>query len=367
MIARDNKKLASGRIFAVKFESGIPLYSYGLIDELERQYNAGGTGIIGRHLYEITDRNKDINWTNLQSFIPYSVNPSACADGEELKKLYYDAEKRGIIVENQNNPDAEYNIYAIKKPTKKNRNDFMNTDGNLDVNELNSYINGLKSYINGDGKFDDSPNPDGSNNVNIKAVNKLLNDGNVAKNEEGDIDYRETCRIDYFIRFRGLQEVVKESMKILDDVEEAIKEAAKWQNEGAEREETIKLITNALCFDFFEGGIGKCIYNGVDLWNGTMEYSKFPVYQIYKTFNSDAFTDTERKALGNDVNNKLNTLEPADAEKVEKVKAKYIDNANTGIISVMKQAAVLPEYGDIETVYKLFEGEIQALLNLFAM
>ena len=98
-----------------------------------------------------------------------------------------------------------------------------------------------------------------------------------------------------------------------------------------------------------------------------MEYSKFPVYQIYKTFNSDAFTDIERKALENDVNNKLNTLDPADAEKVEKIKAKYIDNANTGIIGVMKQAAVLPEYGDIETVYKLFEGEIQALINLFAI
>ena len=98
-----------------------------------------------------------------------------------------------------------------------------------------------------------------------------------------------------------------------------------------------------------------------------MEYSKFPVYQIYKTFSSDAFTDAARKALENDVHNKLNALEATDVEKVEKVKAKYIDSANTGFINVMQQAAVLPESGNIETVYKLFNAEVQALLNLFAM
>ena len=356
----------SDRIFAVKFESGIPLYAYGLIKELENQYNKGGAKGRGRHLYEITDRNKDISWVNLQSFIPYSVKKSVCTDGKELEQLYYDAEKRGIITEDQNDSNSEYNVYELNKPVMKNKNDFMK-EGTLDINELNIYIKGLESYIDSNGMLDVTPNSDGSNNDNIKDVKKLLNDGSVVTKDNGNIDYREQCRIDYFIRFRGLQEVVKESMKILDDVEDAIKEAEKWQNEGAEREETVKLITNALCFDFFEAGIGKYTYNGVDLWNGTMEYSKFPVYQIYKIFNSDAFTNAERKALGNDVNNKLNTLEPADAEKVEKIKAKYIDNANTGIISVMKQAAVLPEYGDIETVYKLFEGEIQALLNLFAM
>ena len=352
----------NNRITAVKREFGIPLYAYGLIDELERQYNAGGIGAVGRHLYEITDRNRDINWTNLQSFIPYSIKNSACADGAELKKLYYEAVNRGIIAVNQDNPDAGYNVYALKKPTKKNRDDFMNTDGNLDVNKLKFYVEELENYIDSTGKF----NADSGNNANIEDIKTLLNDGSTAEDGGGD-DYREICRIDYFIRFRGLQEVVKESMKILDDVEVAIKEAAKWRNESAEREETIKLIADALCFDLFEKGIDKYTYNGVDLWAPAMEYGEFPVYQIYKTFSSDAFTDTERKALGNDVNNKLNTLEPADAEKVEKVKAGYIDDTNIGIDCVMKQAAVLSEYGDIETVYKLFEKEIQALLRLFEM
>ena len=352
----------NNRITAVKREFGIPLYAYGLIDELERQYNAGGIGAVGRHLYEITDRNRDINWTNLQSFIPYSLEPEACADGKELEKLYYEAVNRGIIAVNQDNPDAGYNVYALKKPTKKNRDDFMNTDGNLDVNKLKFYVEELENYIDSTGKF----NADSGNNANIEDIQTLLNDGSTAEDGGGD-DYREICRIDYFIRFRGLQEVVKESMKILDDVEVAIKEAAKWRNESAEREETIKLIADALCFDLFEKGIDKYTYNGVDLWAPAMEYGEFPVYQIYKTFSSDAFTDTERKALGNDVNNKLNTLEPADAEKVEKVKAGYIDDTNIGIDCVMKQAAVLSEYGDIETVYKLFEKEIQALLRLFEM
>lgn len=353
----------SDRIFAIKFESGIPLYSYGLIDELETQYNSGGQNATGRHLYEITDRNRDINWSNLQSFIPYSLKPDACADGNRLEKLYHDAVDRGIIAKDSNNPHAAYNVYVLNKPTIKDRNDFMNADGNLDVSKLNIYIAKLKGYTDDNRNLDVTPDLDGNNNANIKAIKKLLNDGVAA----GGVDYREQCRIDYFIRFRGLQEVVRESMKILDDVQEAIKEATKWQNEGAEREETIKLITAALCFGFFKAEIGKYTYNGVDLWSGTMEYSKFPVYQIYKTFSSDAFTDAARKTLENDVHNKLNALEATDVEKVEKVKAKYIDSANTGFINVMQQAAVLPESGDIETVYKLFNGEVQALLNLFAM
>ena len=356
----------SDRIFAVKFESGVPLYAYGLIADLQKQYNAGGQGVIGRHLYEITDRNRGINWSNLQSFIPYSIEPSACADGGELKKLYYKAIDKGVIAANEHNPDIEYNVYALKKPEIKDKKEFVNTEGNLDVKGLNAYVAELESYTDNSGKLVTTSNSDGSNNANIKDIKKLLNDGSTAE-EDGGEDYRETCRIDYFIRFRGLQEVVKESLKILDDVDAAIKEATKWQNEGAEREETIKLVTAALCFDFFKAEIGKYTYNGVDLWSGTMEYSKFPVYQIYKTFSSDAFTDAARKALENEVHNKLDALEATDVEKVEKVKAKYIDSANTGFTNVMQQAAVLPESGDIETVYKLFNGEVQALLNLFAM
>ena len=356
MTAQGAKKLASGRIVAVKFESGVPLYAYGLIDDLENQYVSMGASK-GRHLYEITDRNRDIDWANLQSFIPYSVKPSACTDGKELEALYDVAEKKGIIVPDQFNSE-EYDVYELNAPCKRNKNDFMK-NGSLDAKELNAYIEELKEYIDSNGKLNIG------DNANIKAVKKLLNDGTI--DPVSKQNYKKKCRIDYFIRFRGLQEVVKESLKILDDVEKAIKEARKWQNEGVEREETIKLVTAALCFDFFKAEIGKYTYNGVDLWNGNMEYSKFPVYQIYKTFSSDAFTDAARKALENDVHNKLNALEATDVEKVEKVKAKYIDSANTGFINVMQQAAVLPESGDIETVYKLFNAEVQALLNLFAM
>ena len=56
----------------------------------------------------------------------------------------------------------------------------------------------------------------------------LLSDGSVV----GKMDYRETCRIDYFVRFRGLQEIVKESMKILDDVDRALEEANNWIKEA---------------------------------------------------------------------------------------------------------------------------------------
>ena len=345
------------KIFAVKFESGIPLYVYGLIDELEKEYNSGGVGAVGRHLYEITGRNKDIDWANLQSFIPYSIDikHKACADGKELEQLYHVAVSKGIIAENKYKA-TKYDVYELNAPAIKEKDDFMK-EGRIDMNELNSYVEKLKSYTDDNGKLN------ADNDKNIKGIKPLLSDGSVV----GEMDYRETCRIDYFVRFRGLQEVVKESMRILDDVEEAIKEAAKWQNEGAEREETIKLITNALCFGFFKGENEDSIYtyNDVVLFHGGMDYSKFPVYQIYKTFISDAFADAEREKLKNDVTNKFMELKAADKERAEAIKARYIDDARTGIVNAMKQAAVHAESGDIETVYKLFEREVQALLNLF--
>ena len=216
------------KISAVRLESGIPLYAYGLIDELEEEYNSGGFRVVGRHLYEITDRNRDIDWANLQSFIPYSIKPDAYADGKELEQLHHAAVSRGLISENQYNPDDAYNVYELNKPIIKDRNDFMNADGSLDVNKLNTYIAKLESYTDDNGKFDAAPDFDGSNNANIKTIKKLLNDGVAA----GDVDYRETCRIDYFIRFRGLQEVVKESMKILDDVDRTLEEANNWIKEA---------------------------------------------------------------------------------------------------------------------------------------
>lgn len=371
----------NNRIFAVKFESGIPLYAYGLIDKLEQQYNAGGEGTIGRHLYEITARNKELNWSNLQSFIPYSIKPDACADGKELKKLYYDAVSRGLISENQYNPDGAYNVYELNEPVIKKKDDFMK-EGRVDMNELNSYVAELKSYTDSEGKLDTTPDSDGNNNANIKTVRSLSNDGSKGDVDNGGADFTETCRIDYFVRFRGMQKIVKKSMKILDDVDAAIKEAAEWkaedtkrQAESAKKNETVKLITDAFCFGFFiKEGRGVYKYNDVTLFDGSMDYQEYFVYQIYKTFISDAFTDTEREKLKSDVNNKFKEIDSDDEERIEEIKARYIDDTGKGINSIMKKIAASKkdessddESSDIETVYKLFEGEVQALLNLLAM
>ena len=223
MTAHENKKFADERIVAVEMKSGIPLYAYGLINELEREYNAGGQGVKGRHLYEITDRNRDINWANLQSLIPYSIKPDACADGKDLEQLYHEAVSKGVISENQSYPNYEYNIYELNKPEIKKKDDFIK-NGRFDTKELKVYIAELKNYTDSNGRL----NTGDDNNTCVKDVKQLLNDG---CNTDGD-DYREQCRIDYFIRFRGLQDIVKESMKILDDVDRALEEANNWIKEA---------------------------------------------------------------------------------------------------------------------------------------
>ena len=206
----------SDRIFAVKFESGMPLYAYGLIDELEQQYKMGGTGVIGRHLYEITDRNKDINWAALPSVIPYSINPQSNWGGEEIEQLYYEAESRGIIAEHPHG-GGNYCVYELETPELKGRYDFANG------NEFQEYMKMLNSYKDNMGRV--------SSDAPMHKVHMLCNDGSGGY-YDSDLDYRQICRIDYFIRFKNLQAAARNSMDVLDRVEKALEEANNWIEEA---------------------------------------------------------------------------------------------------------------------------------------
>ena len=204
----------SDRIFAVKFESGVPLYAYGLIADLQKQYNVGGQGVLGRHLYEITDRNKDIDWAALPSVIPYSINPQSNWGGEEIEQLYYEAESRGIIAEHPHG-GGNYCVYELETPELKGRYDFTNG------NEFQEYMKMLNSYKDNTGRV--------SSDAPMRKVHMLCNDG---AGGYYDLDYRQICRIDYFIRFKNLQAAARNSMEVLDRVEKALEEANNWIEEA---------------------------------------------------------------------------------------------------------------------------------------
>ena len=203
------------RISATKFESGIPLYAYGLIDELEKQYNAGGNSATGRHLYEITDRNKDIDWASLPSVIPYSIRPQSTPDGEEIVNLYKEAESVGIIAGSPRS-SYDYCVYELEMPQLKDRYDFA------DGNEFQEYIKMLNSYRDAKGKV----SPDAT----MHKVHSLCNDGSVDYSTGSD--YRETCRIDYFIQFKNLQAAARNSIAVLGSVDKALEEANNWIKEA---------------------------------------------------------------------------------------------------------------------------------------
>ena len=202
------------RISVVKFESGIPLYAYGLTDVLEREYESGGNMAIGRHLYEITDRNKDIDWASLPSVIPYSIRPQSTPNGEEIVNLYKEAESVGIIAEPPRN-SYDYCVYELEMPELKGRDDFA------DGNEFQEYIKMLNSYRDDKGKV----SPDAP----MHKVYSLCNDGSVDYGTE--LDYKETCRIDYFIQFKNLQAAARNSIAVLGSVDKALEEANNWIKE----------------------------------------------------------------------------------------------------------------------------------------
>ena len=202
------------RISVVKFESGIPLYAYGLTDVLEREYESGGNMAIGRHLYEITDRNKDIDWASLPSVIPYSIRPQSTPNGEEIVNLYKEAESRGIIEEPPRN-SYDYCVYELEMPELKGRDDFA------DGNEFQEYIKMLNSYRDNEGKV----SPDAP----MHKVHTLRNDGSIVPGT--DLDYGQVCRLDYFIQFKNLQTAARNSIDILDKVDKALEETDNWIKE----------------------------------------------------------------------------------------------------------------------------------------
>ena len=136
--------------------------------------------------------------------------------GEEIEQLYYEAESRGIIAEHPHG-GGNYCVYELETPELKGRYDFANG------NEFQEYMKMLNSYKDNMGRV--------SSDAPMHKVHMLCNDGSGGY-YDSDLDYRQICRIDYFIRFKNLQAAARNSMDVLDRVEKALEEANNWIEEA---------------------------------------------------------------------------------------------------------------------------------------
>ena len=183
------------RLHILRIISGVPMHAYqGLVQYLGAYESYQESGL---HLCE----NKP-NWREILTFpYPYSLEPKYTRNAEELVKLYDDAVAKGIIY--FEGATATTGGQAYVKQFKEMEGELFNVedlkkDGRMDTERVSQRISQLEEILN-------SP-------VNAIPINSK---GNLPGN---------TLVRDNFLRFYGIQQIVRREVEKFDSVKKAIAE-----------------------------------------------------------------------------------------------------------------------------------------------
>ena len=264
------------RIFALRLSSGVPLYAYQGITLLKRSYDqAENTPAgVGNHLYAKTGRgaygsgHKD--WRHfLPTPMPYSKKPDMIPEGPELLALYDEAERKGVIGQNEK---SEYVIFISKDFTPKEYSVGMfKINGRFNMPAYEAELKALKDQIA---------------NVHVNCQQFLMkNDGDASKNEEG-FDVVARCRKDYFLHYPLLQDLVRKELEKMDAM-----------NKALEALEAIKGINDVYEVDM-EKFCQLLFYKGITCLNMLKEEDYDKIARIFTTY-SDRYGDTREFDLSN--------------------------------------------------------------------
>ena len=183
------KSLINDRIYILRTISGVPMFAYHGLTQYLNSYNSYSG--LGLHLYE-----RNINWREILTFpYPYSINPKYTKNADELLKLYHDAEDKGIIYFHDTN--AYVKKYEDIDAELLNL-DSLKVDGKFNIGEAYQRINALEQVLN-------AP-------VNEIPINSK---GNRTGNR---------VVIDNFLRFYGIQQIVRKEVEKYDCIVKSIEE-----------------------------------------------------------------------------------------------------------------------------------------------
>ncbi len=263
------------RIFTMRFYSGIPLYAYQGLAELEKSYEAD-TSVAGRHLYEAGD----VDWREyLPSPYPDSFKMAGHAIPrivERNKKLAEELEKAikiGIIYSNT----VGWHVKITKTPDVTSllqSAGSYKTGNDVDLLKLTEVIESLESA-----------KADMFSDNNVDQIT-LSTKGAKSGSEEIVLH-------DNYFRYPEVEKIVREQLAKVDALEAKIKEL----NDEYERESkktgaqedffsavftgVIKLGRSMTTFPYEEFGMEQ----ELELQNASMPYGKSaPLYQAFLTF-----------------------------------------------------------------------------------
>ena len=206
------KTSLKGRIFALRFFSGVPLYAYEGIKMLKDAYDQtahkySGAGI---HLYAYTGRGNDgsgeKDWRSLLPVpVPYSKAPDLYPDGKDTLALYDAGEQAGIICRNHNYSYVILQTGPIEIPSYT-LDDFMR-DGLFQRGMLQQRREALKQQLDDIHKL----------GMGQKEL-PLKDDGDPKLGEKVVLRVRK----DHFLAAPMFQRIVRAELQKRDDLQRAI-------------------------------------------------------------------------------------------------------------------------------------------------
>lgn len=338
------------RIFMMRFYSGVPLYAYQGLPELEKAYEASTAP--GIHLYETGD----MDW---RQFLPSPIPESFKIPGHENKRIIERnkklieeleiAQKKGLIYDDGIN-------WQLKLTGNLDLDDIVGSykvNGKTDPVKLVEAIDNVRNYK--DHMFDPE-NIQGQTVIDIR----------------GALEGQEKRVLqDNFLRFPDIIALTEEELKKAEAVEKKLEELEGEMTSGGEERKMKEAFFNALFTGVFEMGLTKIIYRYeefgmeeiLDLQNNKMPYGKCAVYQAYITFSQD-ISEEMREQIIERATDKLDNLEESDLEVAEKIRKKYTSDF---LKTVLMNVAADPKRDEIKAFYQEFMQMLQNYLRQYTM
>ena len=331
------KSLINDRIYILRTISGVPMYGYqGLIQYLGSYENYSELGL---HLYE-----HNVNWREILTFpYPYSYVPIYTKNADELLKLYDDAVAKGII-------------YFEGATAAKGGDAYVKRFREVGTELLN--VESLKTG----GKMDMVMATD-----RIAELEEILKSpvGSVPINSKGNPPGNSLVK-DNFLRFYGIQQLVKAEVGKYDSVNKAIADINGAMEETSQLETLRKTFFDAVLSGLFEDDGFTMTYKYVQfgmekvavLCDNSMPYSGLSKY--YQAFNNMISSDSVVKDdIAQNASTRFNAMSPKEKKaRLDKLLASY----NPQVLAMISQNYTGKlEQKEIDGFYAAF---IQYLQNL---
>lgn len=131
------------RIFLLKCLCGVPMYAYNGINDYGKEYRGDRT--VGKHLYELTDRDPR-DWRTLSDLQPYSTDNNPLQEVEERASNYDKAVADGIVRKNPSSED-EFQIVMWPSIDQLVHNAETAVSGK-DIDKMKQAVSDIEAYRN---------------------------------------------------------------------------------------------------------------------------------------------------------------------------------------------------------------------------